>query len=109
MPKPKRNKAKIQDEEEGGHLEIVEGASNTQKSLGNTRRNQKTGLSYRRPSRDYSKSFKWSRDMNKEIYHMYVRSEPTKKGYQKRLKAIWDERFPIHVTSCSASEQHKKK
>ena len=27
---------------------------------------------------------------------MYVRSKPTKKGYQKRLKAIWDERFPIH-------------
>ena len=27
---------------------------------------------------------------------MYVRSKPTKKGYQKRLKTIWDERFPIH-------------
>ena len=38
MPKPRRNKAKIQDEEEGGHLEIVEGASNTQKSRGNTRK-----------------------------------------------------------------------
>ena len=79
MPKPRRKKAKIQDKEEGSHLEIAEGASNTQKTRGNTRKIQKTGLSHRRPLRDYSKSFKWSRDMNKEIYHMYVHSKPTKK------------------------------
>ena len=44
MPKPRRKKAKIQDEKEGSHLEIAEGASNTQKTHGNTRKNQKTGL-----------------------------------------------------------------
>ena len=60
MLKPRRKKAKIQDEEEGSHLEIAKGASNMQKTHGNTRKNQKMGLSYRRPSRDYSKGFKWS-------------------------------------------------
>ena len=28
--------------------------------------------------------------MNKEIYGMYIQSKPEEKGYQGRLKAIWD-------------------
>ena len=79
-----------QNEEEGLHLGNTEGTSDTQEKRGKTRRNQKMGLSYRRPTRDYSKSIKWTQAMNKEIYGMYIRLKPEEKGYQGRLKAIWD-------------------
>ena len=31
--------------------------------------------------------------MNKELCLMYLRSKPEEKGYQKRLKSIWDENY----------------
>ena len=79
-----------QNEDEGRHLGNAKGTSDMQEKRGKTRRNQKTGLSYRRPTRDYSKCIKWTQAMNKEIYGMYIRSKPEEKGYQGRLKAIWD-------------------
>ena len=79
-----------QNEDEGRHLGNAEGTSDMQEKRGKTRRNQKMGLSYRRPTRDYSKCIKWTQAMNKEIYGMYIRSKPEEKGYQGRLKAIWD-------------------
>ena len=32
--------------------------------------------------------------MNKEIYLLYMRAKPQEKGYQKRLKDLWDENYP---------------
>ena len=93
------------------HIEIhdEEEAENThaQVTRGNTRKNQKTGLSYCRPSRDYKKCVKWSGAMNKQIYLMYMRAKPTEKGYQKRLKVLWDENYPTlsNMTARHLAEQ----
>ena len=93
------------------HIEIhdEEETENThaQVTRGNTRKNQKTGLSYCRPSRDYKKCVKWSGAMNKEIYLMYMRAKPTEKGYQKRLKVLWDENYPTlsNMTARHLAEQ----
>ena len=74
------------------HIEIhdQEEAENThaQVTRGNTRKNQKTGLSYCRPSRDYKKCVKWSGAMNKEIYLMYMRAKPTEKTGIKTEKIL---------------------
>ena len=43
MPKPRRKKAKIQDEEEGSHLQIAEGASTRRKHAG-TRGKSEDGI-----------------------------------------------------------------
>ena len=32
--------------------------------------------------------------MNKELYLLYIRTKPQEKGYQKRLKDLWDENYP---------------
>ena len=93
------------------HIEIhdEEEAENTHAHVtrGNTRKNQKTGLSYCRPSRDYKKCVKWSGAMNKEIYLMYMGAKPTEKGYQKRLKVLWDENYPTlsNMTARHLAEQ----
>ena len=80
------------------HIEIIEGQEevtfDTQKTRVTTRKTQKTGLSYCRPNRDYTKKTKWSEAMNKEIYLLYMRAKPQEKGYQKRLKDLWDENYP---------------
>ena len=73
MPRAPSTRTLHQNEEEGRHLENVEGSMNTQKTRENTRRNQKTGLSYGRPTRDYTKCIKWTETMHKEIYLLYVR------------------------------------
>ena len=73
MPRAPSTRTLHQNEEEGRHLETIEGSMNTQKTLDNTRRNQKTGLSYGRPTRDYTKCIKWTETMHKEIYLLYVR------------------------------------
>ena len=74
-----------QNEHEGRDLEITDDSPRTQDTRGNTRRNQKTRLSYCRPTQDYSKSIKWTEAMNKEIYLMYIQSRPNEKGYQRDL------------------------
>ena len=82
----------LQNEQEGRHVEEeVEGHS-TQVARGNTRRNRTTGLSYRRPNRDYDheKTISWTKEMNKKLYRMYLQAKPEKRGYTKRLKGIWD-------------------
>ena len=60
----------------------------------NPRENRTTGVSYCRPTRDYTKSRKWSYKMNKELHEMYIKCKPTVYGYMKRLKEIWDEKHP---------------
>ena len=59
-------------------------------SLGNPRANRSTGLSYRRPSRDCSKCFKWTLEYNRRFHTLYLEAELSVKGYQKRLKDLWD-------------------
>ena len=61
---------------------------------GNMRAKRTTGLSYRRPRRDYSKSTKWTYQLNKDFAKLYKTSQPGKLGYMKRLKDLWDENAP---------------
>ena len=69
-----KTRALHQIEEEGHHIgETAEGPS-TQITRGNTCRNRTMGLSYRRPNRSYTKekTTKWTKQMNKELYRMYL-------------------------------------
>ena len=51
-------------------------------------------VSYRR-NRDYSKSFAWTYELNKDLYKCYVKAtEGPKIGYMNRLKEYWLE---IHL------------
>ena len=34
--------------------------------------------------------------MNKELLQLFADSKPNKRGYQKRLKELWDIRYPDH-------------
>ena len=72
-------------------------------TLGNTRAKRNTGLSYRRPRRDYSKSTKWTYQMNKDLAKLYKTSQPGKLGYMKRLKDLWDEKYPT-LTKFTAKQ-----
>ena len=58
--------------------------------------NQTTGLSYRRPTRDYTRSTKWTYEMNKKLYQLYKDSKPGKRGYMNRLKELWDKKYEIY-------------
>ena len=56
--------------------------------------NTTTSVSYRR-DRDYSKQFKWTYELNKDLYNYYTRArENPKKGYTKRMKVLWDDLHP---------------
>ena len=46
-----------------------------------------------RPPRNYGKLVQWSGYMNKEIFLIYKRANPTERGYQKLLKALLDESY----------------
>ena len=104
-----KDQAKHQNEEEGRHLENIdlertaEATANTQKRRGNT----EIGVSYRKPTRDYSKCIKWTGAMNEELYLTYLRWKPEEKGYQNRLKSIWDENYEEykHLTLRHIAEQ----
>ena len=50
--------------------------------------------SYRR-NRDYSKSFKWTYDLDKDLYECYTKSKSYPRiGYMNQMKQIWDEKHP---------------
>ena len=36
---------------------------------------------------------KWNKDENKEVWRCYIRSDPSKRGYRKRMHNIWIDRF----------------
>ena len=94
MPKTTRkSRTSKQKNQAGDELLQNEGEGKTR---GNTRVNRSTGLSYRRPSRDYTRSTKWTYEMNKELLQLFADSKPDKRGYQKRLKELWDIRYPDH-------------
>ena len=73
----------------------------------NTRSNRSTGIPYRRPTRDYTKSFTWAKDINRRLHKLYLISQPTNRGYQKRLKELWNEEMPErkHFTSKQLAQQ----
>ena len=48
--------------------------------------NEQIDQSYQRPQRR-----KWSREVNKLALYCYCRSNPTKRGYRKRMIEIWTE------------------
>ena len=66
------------------------------KTRGNTRENRTTGLSYSRPKRDYTRSTKWTYEMNTRLYQLYKDSKPGKRGYMNRLKELWDNKYKIY-------------
>ena len=109
MPRIRKDQTKHQNEEEGRHLENIERTAEATANTQKTRGNAKIGVSYRKPTRDYSKCIKWTGAMNKELYLMYLRSKPEEKGYQKRLKSIWDENYEEckHLTPRHIAEQVK--
>ena len=50
--------------------------------------NTTTSVSYRR-DRDYLKQFKWTFELNKDLYNSYSKAkENPKKGYMKRMKVL---------------------
>ena len=56
--------------------------------------NTTTSVSYRR-NRDYSKRFKWTYELNKDLYNCYTMArENPKKCYMKRMKVLWDDLYP---------------
>ena len=51
-------------------------------------------VSYRQ-NRDYSKSFAWICELNKDLYKCYVKAKENQKiGYMSRLKEYWDKIHP---------------
>ena len=57
-----------------------EGEGKTRWSM---RVSRSTGLSYQRPSRDYTRSTKWTYEMNKELLQLFADPKLDKHGYQK--------------------------
>ena len=56
--------------------------------------NTATSVSNRR-DRDYSKQFKWTYELNEDLYNCYTKArENPKKGYMKRMKVLWDDLHP---------------
>ena len=48
-----------------------------------------------RCNRDYSKSFKWTYDLDKDLYECYTKSKSDPRiGYMNQMKEFWDEKHP---------------
>ena len=64
-------------------------------------------VSYRR-NRDYSKSFAWTYDLNKDLYKCCVKAkEDPKIGYMNRLKEYWEEIHPeLNYFSSKSLRDH---
>ena len=53
-----------------------------------------SSISYRR-NRDYTKSFKWTYELDKDLYQCYIKAKSDPRiGYMNRLKQYWDEKHP---------------
>ena len=113
MPRTRR---KQQNQEEGRHLVEDEDEQSAhaqgnqpEETRANTRTNvcRSTGLSYRRPNRDYRASMKWTYEMNKDLYRMCIKADKKQRGYQKRLKTLWDKDYPreTHVNEKQLAQQ----
>ena len=66
-------------------------------------------VSLRRPKRNYQQQIKWSYSLNKELNKMYEECDPTKSGFTKRLKSLWDAQHPdMPLTAKHLNEQAKR-
>ena len=55
-------------------------------------------------NRDYSQVFQWTSTLNDDVYNFYLQArENPQKGYMRRLKASWDEKYPAHA---NLTEKH---
>ena len=53
-----------------------------------------SSISYRR-NRDYTKSFKWTYELDKDLYQCCIKAKSDPRiGYMNRLKQYWDEKHP---------------
>ena len=95
----------LTNEEGGGHREKQIETGRSEKR-GNTRKNGTMGLSYRGPSRSYGKCLKWTYEMNKGIYKLYLAANPRQIKY-KKTKALWDEKYSVYngLTAKHPAEQ----
>ena len=50
---------------------------------------------------------KWTYEMNKDLYRMYIKADKKQRGYQKRLKTLWDKDYPreTHVNEKQLAQQ----
>ena len=72
-----------------------EGTQGEEQRPSNQTARRKRIISYKRPSRDYSKTkIKWSYELNKDLYNCYLESDHKTHGYIKRLKSLWNEKRP---------------
>ena len=66
-------------------------------------------VSFRRPNRDYNKTIDWTYELNRELYDIYIKSEPDRIGFMQRLKDLWDKQHPeINTTSKNLNERAKR-
>ena len=89
MPPTRR---KQHNQEEGRHLVEDEDEQSAhaqgnqpEETRANTRTNvsRSTGLSYRRPNRDYRASMKWTYEMSKDLYRMYIKADKNNEDIKK--------------------------
>ena len=58
-------------------------------------------------SSPYRKREKWTKEENRVVWECYLRSEPKKRGYRKRMHAIWKEKNMKKVTEQQLCDQRK--
>ena len=51
------------------------------------------------------KRLKWEKSVNKLVFECYLRSDPKKRGFRKRLKQIWDEIGVFEATEQRLADQ----
>ena len=50
-----------------------------------------------RKNRNYADKFPWTAELNEDAYNFYLQArEDPSKGYMRRHKALWDEKYPEH-------------
>ena len=51
------------------------------------------------------KRLKWEKEVNRIVIECWVRSVPTKRGYRKRMKRLWDEKGVFEVSEQRLADQ----
>ena len=93
MRRTRRKTAQNQDGGQGA-AESSQVEINERPEMQNTKKNRKKVTPYRRPTRDHSTHIEWTLEMNKNLYKFYVEAKSKGKGYQERMKGMWDEKYP---------------
>ena len=74
--------------------------------LGNT---SATGVSIRLPKmKEMGKRMLWDKAVNKIVIECWLRSDPTIRGYRKRMKHIWDERGIFESSEQRLADQARQ-